>query len=104
MMTIVTGMCKVTKNYQIVIPKHIRNVIGLKIGDLVIFKLKNNGEISIVPIEGKKKKQHYFFTEKWQKMIKKSERELSKGSPEKEVVFKSGASMINYFKKRIKDK
>ncbi len=75
----ITGMCKVARHYQIVVPKHIRNVIDLKIGDLVNFQLKKDGEITIVPIEVKKKKQHFFFTEKWQKMTKKSEQELKKG-------------------------
>ncbi|OIO73878.1 MAG: hypothetical protein AUJ85_06975 [Elusimicrobia bacterium CG1_02_37_114] len=75
----IAGVCKVARHYQIVVPKHIRNIIGLKIGDLINFKLKNDGEITMVPVEVKKKEQHFFFTAKWQKMIKKSENELKKG-------------------------
>ncbi|MFH1540764.1 MAG: AbrB/MazE/SpoVT family DNA-binding domain-containing protein [Elusimicrobiota bacterium] len=76
----ISGMCKVARHYQIVVPKHVRNIIGLKIGDLVNFQLKKDGKIILTPVEVKKKDQQYFWTTKWQKAIKKSEQELKKGN------------------------
>ena len=75
----ITGTCKVARHYQIVVPKHIRELIGLVVGDLVSFKLKEDGEITLVPVEVKQKDQRYFWTRKWQKMATKSESEIKKG-------------------------
>ena len=76
----ISGMCKVARHYQIVVPKHVRDVVGLKIGDLVNFQLNEDGEITLIPVEIKRKDQQYFWTAKWQKTIKKSGQELKKGN------------------------
>lgn len=69
---------KIARHYQVTIPRTIRKISGLKEGELVSFEVRD-GEIVITPVYMVKKEQAYFFSEKWQKAIKKSEEEIKNG-------------------------
>ncbi len=73
-----TTITKIARHYQVTIPSEIRRNCALKEGDLVNFEIRN-GEIVINPICIVKKDQAYFYSNKWQKAIKKSEKEIKAG-------------------------
>ena len=80
---------KIARHYQVTIPRIIREISGLKEGELVNFEVRN-GEIIITPVCVVKKEQAYFFSPKWQKAVKKSEEELKKGHYK---VYRSGKGL-----------
>ena len=73
-----TVISKVTRHYQVVIPREIREKIGLKQGDLISFE-EREGEIVVNPVSIIKKDQAYFWTKQWQKKEKEAEEDLRKG-------------------------
>lgn len=72
------NISKVVRNYQVTIPSLIRKALNIKEGDLISFELRE-GEVVIIPVSIVKKEQANFFTEKWQRAIRKSEQEIEKG-------------------------
>ena len=75
----VTGTCKIARNFQIVVPVRVRESIGLKIGDIVNFDLMEDGSVKLVPMVLKRKDQEYFWTPKWQEEYKTSMKEYQEG-------------------------
>lgn len=84
-----TEVAKIARHYQVTIPLNIRKISRLKEGELVNFEVRN-GEIIMSPVCVVKKKQSYFFNEKCQKTIKKSEEEIKKGHYK---VYRSGKEL-----------
>ena len=74
-----TAIGKIARHYQVTIPLNVRKVSGLKEGELVNFEARD-GEIIISPVCVVKKSQSYFFSEKWQRAVKKSEEDIKKGN------------------------
>lgn len=86
---------KVSSKHQVTIPQDIAKVFNLKKGDVLEIERQMN-KIIMVPKE-------VIYEDKYPKKdLEAAEKALSKRSPKKEIVFKSGEEMINYFKKRIK--
>lgn len=73
-----TAVSKIARHYQVTIPRIIRKISGLKEGEMVNFEVRE-GEIVITPVCMIKKDQAYFFSDRWQKAVKRSEDELEKG-------------------------
>jgi len=69
---------KVARNYQITVPREIREKCNLKEGDLVNFEIRDS-EIVLNPVCVVKKEQAFFFKPGWQHMVGKSEEEIKKG-------------------------
>ena len=73
-----TAVSKITRHYQVVIPREVREKSGLKEGDLVSFE-EREGEIIMSPVRIIKKGQAYFWTKEWQKKEKEAEEDIKKG-------------------------
>ncbi len=73
-----SSVVKVARNYQITLPREIREKCNLKEGDLVNFEIRDS-EIVLNPVCVVKKEQAYFFNPGWQDMVRKSEAEIKKG-------------------------
>ncbi|MCK4244594.1 MAG: AbrB/MazE/SpoVT family DNA-binding domain-containing protein [Candidatus Omnitrophica bacterium] len=82
-------VAKITRHYQVVIPKEVREKSGLKEGDLVSFQEKD-GEIIMNPVRVVRKDQTYFWSKRWQESIKKSEEEIKKGDYK---IYRSGKEL-----------
>ncbi len=52
------GITSVTRNYQITIPKDVRETSGIKIGDRIVFSIEG-GRIEIFKLRKKKKKNAF---------------------------------------------
>ena len=83
------AVSKVVRNGQLTIPSKIRKVLHIKDNDLIRFDVTDN-KIVITPVSIVNKDQVYFFTEKWQKVIKKAEGAIKKG---KYSVYHSGKEL-----------
>ncbi|MBU4134093.1 AbrB/MazE/SpoVT family DNA-binding domain-containing protein, partial [bacterium] len=70
-MTIIAGISKVARHFQITVPKYVRESIGLNEGDLVNFEVRD-GKVIFVPVVLRNKEQAYFWTESWQSEVRKS--------------------------------
>lgn len=84
-----SAIVKIARHYQVTVPQAIRKASGLREGELVNFEFKD-GVIIMTPVCVIKREQAYFFNEKWQKAIKKSEMEIRKGSYK---VYRSGSEL-----------
>ncbi|MBN1445106.1 MAG: AbrB/MazE/SpoVT family DNA-binding domain-containing protein [Candidatus Omnitrophica bacterium] len=73
-----SSVVKVARNYQITLPREIREKCNLKEGDLLNFEIRDS-EIVLNPVCVVKKEQAFFFKPDWQDMVKKSEEEIKKG-------------------------
>jgi AbrB family looped-hinge helix DNA binding protein len=73
------AIVKIARNFQVTVPKYVRESLGVKIGDLVSFEMKPDGQTVITPLTMVKKGQSYYFSEKWQNELAESEKELDKG-------------------------
>lgn len=47
----ILGNSKVTRRYQVTLPKNVREKFGFEIGDLVIFTLSKEGELVIKKVQ-----------------------------------------------------
>ena len=74
----INSVSKIVRNGQITIPSRIRKDMHLKDGDLVRFDVKSY-RLVMTPVSIVDKSQEYYFSQKWQKAIKKSGREIAKG-------------------------
>ncbi len=92
-MTVTAGVSKVARHFQITVPKYVREAIGLHEGDLVNFEVRNK-KVIFAPVVLRNKKQAYFWTEKCQSEIRKSQENIEKGDFKK---FKSIKDMRKYF-------
>jgi len=80
---------KIVRNFQVTVPRSVRKLVHLEEGDLVDFKVQD-GDIIMTPLSVVKKEQAYAFSPEWQKAIKKSEEEISRGHYK---VYRSGKDM-----------
>ena len=86
---------KISSKNQVTIPKDIANIFRLRKGD-VLEVSKEGNKIIMIPKE-------VILEDKYpQEDLKAAEKVLSKGLPDQEILFKSGAEMSRFFKKRIK--
>lgn len=88
------AISKLTHQYQITVPKNIRELLGLHRGDIVNFKVTKEGKIILSPVVLREREQAYFWTNKWRSEIKKSEENIRKG---KFKTFKSVREMRRHF-------
>ena len=88
---------KVARNYQITVPKVIRDSLHLKIGDRVSFEIKNGQGVVLSPLSMVPKHQSYYWAEKTQNALKQAENEVGKGEVKR---FKSLKKMRKHFSDR----
>jgi AbrB family looped-hinge helix DNA binding protein len=69
---------KMVRNGQLTIPAKIRKTLHIQDGDLVRFDVHNN-QLIVTPVSIIDKDQAYFFSEKWQKAVKTSEKAVREG-------------------------
>ena len=72
-------LSKITRNYQVSIPKNIRDALGLQEGDYVEFE-ERDGEIVMVPKRLIDADQAWFWTPEWQAGEREVEDDLKAGS------------------------
>ncbi len=72
-------MTRVQRNFQITIPKRVREKANIKIGDVVDFEVLPEG-ILIKPQVTIDKSQTWFWSKEWQEEEKKVERDFAKGN------------------------
>jgi len=60
------ALMKIRKNYQITIPRNLRNRFNLAEGDYVEMETRN-GTIVLKPVKVIQPDQEYFYTNEWQK-------------------------------------
>ncbi|MEK6647167.1 MAG: AbrB/MazE/SpoVT family DNA-binding domain-containing protein [Candidatus Firestonebacteria bacterium] len=86
---------KISSKHQVTIPYDIANAFDLKKGDFMEIEKVGN-KIIMLPKE-------VIFEDKYpQEYLEATEKVLSKGLPKEEITFKTGETMMKYFKKRIK--
>lgn len=76
----VIATSRVTRNFQLTLPKYIRKPMHIHEGDLVGFDLKKDGQVTLVPLNAIDKDQAYFWTPKVQKAIAMAEAAYQKGN------------------------
>lgn len=72
------SMARVLRNYQITLPKPIREHFKVKEGDLIQMEETSDG-LLIKPVETIDRSQSWFWSQKWQEGEKKVNREKKKG-------------------------
>ncbi len=87
---------KITRNYQITIPAHIRKALKFDIGSLVDCVIEK-GALIIKPVTTVDKDQSWFWTEEWQE----GEREVEKARKKQgdSTSFDSIDAMKKHFEK-----
>ena len=85
---------KVSSKHQVTIPMVIAETFHLKKGDVLEVQIQGN-KIMMIPKE-------IILEDKYPREdLEAAETVLERGLPEEEIVFKSGPSLVNHFKKRI---
>ena len=74
----IMAISKVVRNGQLTIPAKIRKTLHIHDGDIVRFDVQNN-QLIVTPVSIIDKDQGYFFTKKWQKAVKTSEKAIREG-------------------------
>lgn len=69
---------KVVRNGQLTIPAKIRETLHIHDGDMVRFDVRDN-QLIVTPVSIVDKDQAFFFTPKWQKAVKASEKAIVEG-------------------------
>ena len=64
---------------QITLPKEIRDLLSLDLGDDLIFFVNDKGQVVIERIQVIPPDQAWFCTERWQKMERKVQKEIEEG-------------------------
>lgn len=72
------AISKVTRHFQITLPKYMREIAGIHEGDLVSFEFKNK-KLTVTPIGPISKDQAYYWTAESQKEIALAMEEYKKG-------------------------
>ena len=84
----------VSSKHQVTIPKNIAEAFHLRKGDVLEVERKGK-KIIMIPKE-------VIYEDRYpQEDLEAAEKVLSKGLPEEEVTFESGAAMVKHFKKRV---
>ena len=89
------GICKVTKKYQITIPKVIRGQVHLNTGDPVEL-LVEDGRIIIIPKKLIDADQSWFWTREWKEKEREADEAIAKG--ELSGPFKNARSLIKHLR------
>ena len=72
------SLVKIKKNYQITIPRSLRQKIRLAVGDYV--EIDNQDDcITIKPVKVIDPGQEYFYTKEWQEKETEADKEITKG-------------------------
>ena len=71
-------LMKIRKNYQITIPRNLRNKFNLSEGDYVEMDTRNEF-IVLRPVKVIQPDQEYFFTKEWQKKEAEADEDIRKG-------------------------
>ena len=79
----VLAVSKVTRHFQITLPRYFRKHARIHEGDLVSFKMLKNGNLVIAPMQLRDKDQAYFWAPKAQKEIAIALEEIKKGKAKK---------------------
>ncbi len=72
------ALMKIRKNYQITIPRNLRNRFNLAEGDYVEVETRN-GTIVLKPVKVIQPDQEYFYTNEWQKKEAEVDEEIRRG-------------------------
>jgi len=72
------ALMKIRKNYQITIPRNLRNKFNLAEGDYVEMETRN-GTIVLKPVKVIQPDQEYFYTNEWQKKEAEVDEEIRQG-------------------------
>ena len=70
------AIAKIARNYQVTVPKYVRKSMNVKVGDLVSFEITEDGRTMMSPVSMVRREQAYYWAAKWQREIRKSEKEL----------------------------
>lgn len=73
------AIAKITRNFQVTLPKYVRELLDLHEGELVSFEMTKNGKLTLTPLEVRDKEQAYYWAPKWQKSVAQSMEEYKKG-------------------------
>ncbi len=71
-------LMKIRKNYQLTIPRNLRNKFNLLEGDYVEVDTRNEF-IVLRPVKVIQPDQEYFFTKEWQKKEAEADEDIRKG-------------------------
>jgi len=72
------ALMKIRKNYQITIPRNLRNKFNLSEGDYVEVETRN-GTIVLKPVKVIQPDQEYFYTKQWQEKEAEVDEEIRRG-------------------------
>ena len=75
------NLIKVSKNYQITIPRNLRKKLNISQGDYMEVN-GQNGEIVIRPVKMVHPDQAYFFSKEWQKGEAEADKDIAEGRVE----------------------
>lgn len=75
----VIATSRVTRNFQLTLPKYIRKPLRIHEGDLIGFDVMKDGKITLVPLNAIDKDQAYYWTPKVQKEIALAEASYRRG-------------------------
>lgn len=74
----IMNLVKVTRSFQITLPKNIREQSEITNGDLLEVEYKE-GEIVIRPVKVVNRDQAYFWTKRWQKGEAEADADIAEG-------------------------
>jgi AbrB family looped-hinge helix DNA binding protein len=69
---------KIQRNFQITIPAEVRKKSHLRVGDIVDFKVTDEG-ILLKPLETIDRSQAWFWSKEWQEEEKRVQKDFRKG-------------------------
>lgn len=72
------SVVKITRNFQVSIPKDIRDHLGIEEGDLIEM-IEQDGRILMVPKRLIDADQAWFWTKEWQEKEREADEEIRKG-------------------------
>ena|ERR1700757_4358231 len=72
------SVVKVTRNFQVSIPKEVREELGISEGDLMECEI-TDGSIVLKPKKLINRNQAWFFSKEWQEKEKEAEEAIRKG-------------------------
>jgi len=72
------AIIKIKQNFQITIPRSLREKFKFAVGDFVEIESKN-GEIIVKPVKFVHPDQEYFYTQEWQKGEAEADKDIARG-------------------------
>ena len=74
------ALVKIKKNYQITLPKNLRQQVNVAEGDYMDIKLNEKGVLTIRPVKLIDSDQAYFHTKEWQKHEAEADKDIASGN------------------------